>query len=206
MRQISVPYLFVAASLLEKLLLLEAADTPLEEMLMTLVGAHQQMVALHAPESLYAPSLRSAYQSAEFLAEAIKRQTDDLTPGRIVSGSDIADIKRSYDQYRAALLGAFSTMGSYLVTQKGSYDVLTLLFEGEKLFPADLQDKVPEAVFDAQETGKCLAFDVTTACGFHAFRVVEAVVRRYWTFETGGAAAPKVRSLGVYINAFNEKK
>ena len=56
-------------------------------------------------------------------------------------------------------------------------------------------------MFDAQQAAKCLAYDVATACGFHAFRVTESVLRRYWTHETGGTAHPKVRTLGVYIAA-----
>ncbi|MPZ40571.1 MAG: hypothetical protein GEU95_21480 [Rhizobiales bacterium] len=99
-------------------------------------------------------------------------------------------------------MGAMSAMGSFLVSQKGSHEVFALLFEGEKLYPSELREKVPEAIFDAQQAGKCLAYDVATACGFHAFRVTESVVRRYWSFATGGAAHPKVRSLGVYIAAF----
>ncbi len=199
---ISAPYLFVAASILDKLKELPEAGAPIEDVAPPLIGAHQTMIELHAPQSFYQRGLRSAYQSAEFLVEAINSETADLTPGRIISARAISTIKNRYEQYRAALLGALSAMGFFLVTQKGSYEVLTLLTEGERLYPEDLRVKVPEATFDAQQAGKCLAYDVATACGFHAFRVTESVVRRYWSFTTGGAAHPKVRSLGVYIAAF----
>jgi hypothetical protein len=201
MINISLPYVFMASSLLEKLQSLPSADTKIEDVSSVLISAHQQMMNLHAPESFYAPGLRSAIQSGEFLAAVLKKQTDDLATGRVIPAQDLSEIKRKYEQYRPALLGALSAMGSFLVTQKGSHDAFALLFEGERLFPSDLREKVPEAFFDAQQAGKCLAYDVATACGFHVFRVTESVVRRYWSLVTGGEAHPKVRSLGVYIAA-----
>lgn len=186
MRSISIPYLFTATSTLERLRLLPQDGASIEEIAPVLAQARMQMVDLHNPELLYALPLRSAFQSAEFLAEVLLKQTEDLTPGRKVSADEIGAIQRLYEQYRAALLGALSAMGMFLVTQKGPYEVRTLLIEGDKLYPEDLKDKVQEAIYDAQQAGKCLAYDVPTACGFHAFRVTESVVRRYWTLVTGG--------------------
>jgi hypothetical protein len=207
MQNISLPYLFVAGSLLERLRDLPSTDTKIEDAASVLIDALRQVLDLHhAPGSLYAPQLRSAYSSGEFLVRAITQQINDQTPGRIVAAQELSIIKTRYEQYRAALLGALSVAGSFLVTQKGSHEVHALLFEGERLFPSDLREKVPEAIFDAQQTGKCLAYDVATACGFHAFRVTESVVRRYWTAVSGGASPPKVRSLGVYIAALNRAK
>lgn len=206
MQHISAPYLFVAASKLDRLLDLPTADTPIEDLATVLNNAYQQMIDLHAPGSLYGAATRSAILAGEATAKLLKTQTDDLKMGRVVPASALWAIKTSYEQYRAALLAAFSAMGVFLVDQKGSHDAYTLLFEGEKLFPVDLPDKVPEAKFDAQQAGKCLAYNVATACGFHTFRVLESVVRRYWTLTTGGKAHPKVRSLGVYVRAFKEAK
>lgn len=203
MFHISAPYLFAAGSFLDKLLMLPETDTEIENVTAILINAHQQMVDLHDPKGLYGVSVRSAIPAGEHLAKVINEQTNDLTPGRMVAGKDLIEIRRRYEQYRPALLGGLHSMGTFLVTQKGSHEVMTLLFEGEKLFPVDLKDKVPEAIFDSQQAGKCLAYDVATACGFHAFRVTESVVRRYWSFETNGSAPPKTRSLGVYIAAFN---
>jgi hypothetical protein len=94
------------------------------------------------------------------------------------------------------------------VTQKGPFDTQPLLWWGESLFPLELGSKVPEAIFDAKEAGKCLAYQLPSACGFHIFRAVESVLRKYYTHVTAGVAHPKVRALGVYVRAleaFNEK-
>jgi hypothetical protein len=77
---------------------------------------------------------------------------------------------------------------------------------GETLFPGDLAAKVPEATFDAREAAKCLAYEVGTAAGFHIFRVLESVLRRYHSQLTGGGTQPKVRNIGVYLNSLRQKK
>lgn len=82
----------------------------------------------------------------------------------------------------------------------------SLLMSGESIFPNDLGSKVPEALVDAREAAKALAYEVPTACGFHTFRVTESVLRRYYAQVTGGRAPPKVRNIGVYLNAMKQAK
>jgi hypothetical protein len=80
----------------------------------------------------------------------------------------------------------------------------SLLIVGESLFPLDLAIKVPEAIVDAREAAKALCYEVPTACGFHIFRATESVLRKYYTHVTEGKAAPKVRSIGVYLSALKQ--
>ena len=127
MDHISAPYLFEAAAALDELLRLPETDTKFDDVAGPLVRAHQQMIQLHDPALLYAASLRTARQSAEFLAQVIKAETDEPVPDRVVTGANLSEIKRRYSHYRSALLGALSVMGTFLVSQKGSHDVLTLL-------------------------------------------------------------------------------
>jgi hypothetical protein len=65
---------------------------------------------------------------------------------------------------------------------------------------------VPDAIFDIKETCKCLAYELPTASGFHIFRAAESVLRKYFHHVTGGASVPKVRNIGVYLNAMKQKK
>jgi hypothetical protein len=97
------------------------------------------------------------------------------------------------------LTAEIGTFPAYFVSQKGSFDTLTLLDEPWKLFPAELWTKVPEARFDVIEAGKALCYELSTACGMHVFRAVETVLRRYYTEATGGRAQPKIRNIAVYI-------
>lgn len=104
------------------------------------------------------------------------------------------------------LLAELGSLDAYFVTQKGPYDSMALLAYGEALFPADLPKKVPEAIFDCRQAGQCLAYEVPTAAGFHAFRATESVLRKYYAHETNGSAPPKVRSIGVYVTAMEIAK
>jgi len=114
--------------------------------------------------------------------------------------------KATYSNYKIALLAEIDSFYSYFVTQKRGYDTFSLLQQADVLFPDELRSKVPEAIFDIQEAGRALAFERFTAAGFHIFRAVESVVRRYWAHVSGGKAPPKVRSLGVYIAALEKAK
>jgi hypothetical protein len=74
MQNISLPYLFVAASLLDRLQDLPSTDTKIEDAASVLIDALRQVVELHAPQSVYAPQLRSAYTSGDYLVQAITPQ------------------------------------------------------------------------------------------------------------------------------------
>jgi hypothetical protein len=123
---------------------------------------------------------------------------------RVISHYEIFLLKQAFDQYKTVLLADLGILHAYFVSQKGGYDTWSLLMFGENLFPAELSTKVPEAVFDAREAGKCLAYESATAAGFHLFRVLECVLRRYHSHETEGSAPPKVRNISVYVNAMRQ--
>lgn len=65
---------------------------------------------------------------------------------------------------------------------------------------------MPEALFDCREAGRCLAYELATACGFHIFRALEAVLRKYYLQVSASKAPPKVRNIGVYLNAMKQAK
>jgi hypothetical protein len=46
--------------------------------------------------------------------------------------------------------------------------------------------------------GRALAYELPTACGFHTFRVTEAVVRRYWDAVSENKERPKPQTLGTF--------
>jgi hypothetical protein len=115
-------------------------------------------------------------------------------------------VRSAYDKFKVALHAELGVLHSYFVTQKGGFDTVSLLYFGENLFPPELTSKVPEAVWDVREAGKCLAFELPTACGFHIFRATESVLRKYYAQLTGSNTLPKVRNIGVYLNAMKQAK
>ena len=72
------------------------------------------------------------------------------------------------------------------------------------MFPDELTTKVPDAIFDIKEAGKCMAFELPTAAGFHLHRAIEAVLHRYYDAVTDGTERPKTRNIGDYLKKMNE--
>lgn len=166
--------------------------------------ARNQLEALFV-QSLYGGSLHSSRQSANQLHQTLSRVVEaDMADA--VTDIDDWQIGHQREQFRTVFLAELGTLPCYFVAAKPPYDTDTLLDGGEALMPADLSQKVPEAAFDAKEAAKALAYELGTACGFHAFRLLESVVRRYYKEVTGGAAPPKQRNLGVYIRALTTAK
>jgi hypothetical protein len=154
-------------------------------------------------ESLYAPALRSSRE----LSASLSKNLGDVMA--IDLQKEIAtwqqwNVSNSRDQFRTAFLAELGVMPSYFVTQKGGFDTLTLLSNASALFPASLGAKCPETAADVAQMGSALAFDLGTAAGFHLFRILEAVLRRYYSLVTSGQAPPKVRSIGAYVRAIRK--
>lgn len=112
---------------------------------------------------------------------------------------DKARVEGLLDRFTTLLQAELAVADAYFVVQKRGLDTVALVSAGEVLFPPSLASKVPEAVADLREAGKCIAFELCTAAGFHLVRAVETVLRRYWEVETGNAPKPRQRNIGTYI-------
>ncbi|WP_223977248.1 hypothetical protein [Bradyrhizobium sp. RD5-C2] len=203
MLRLSLPYVFELAEQLEGLSRLPDADAKLEDIYVTLIIGAGAINGLAG--SVYAQYLRSSYPLSQTLLSKINAETAKGLADKVDRWS-LWNIRNTYSQYKTVLLAEFGSFNTYLVTQHGGYDMYALLAAGETIFPSELAMKVPEAVIDAREAARALAYEVPTACGFHAFRVTESVLRKYYTHVTGGAAPPKVRNIGVYLNALKQSK
>jgi hypothetical protein len=103
-------------------------------------------------------------------------------------------------------LAELETLNAHFVTQKRGYDSMALIGYAEVIFPADLPSKVPDAVPDIREAGKCIAFELPTAAGFHLHRANEAIMHRYYDVVSGDKPRPKNRNIGGYLAAMTEGK
>lgn len=106
--------------------------------------------------------------------------------------------------FETALLSEATMADAYYVLEKKPYSTPTLITEGEALFPPEIRAKVPEALTDMREAGKCIAFELPTAAAFHIYRVTEAVLRRYWEAVAGTKPKPKLRTIGVFLAALKK--
>ena len=146
--------------------------------------------AKNALEALFSGSVfAGTLRSARPLAEALRAELQKATEGSDLEGdskaTDVWALKRAYEAFKIAFLAELGTFPTYFVSQKGSHDTLTLLDDPARMFPDDLEKKVPEAMFDVGEAGKALCYETATASGFHLFRAAECVLRRYYSHVTG---------------------
>jgi len=208
MIRITLQYLWGLSEQLEPLGKLDPSlETTMSTMdLMIVIWEPQSALETLISGSVFASTLRSSKPHALHLRKLMNEQTSKTELEDKISNYVIWQLKQAYDQFKIAFLAELATFPAYFVSQKGSHDTLTLLDQPVQMFPADLQTKVPEAMYDVAEAGKALCYELPTACGFHLFRVTEAVLRRYYSHVTGGSAPPKVRNIMVYVNAMRQKK
>ena len=204
MLRISLPYVIQLNNELEKLSSLPDEDVPQWPTLMSIIGASAAIRQL-LTGSVYSPYLRSSSQHGNDLLSMLDEHISGEKKDREnFFALELIMIKNKYQEYRVALLSELESLATFFVTQKGGYDTATLLDWGEALFSEDLGLKAPEAVFDAKQSAKCLAFEVSTAAGFHLFRVTEAVLRRYYSHVTNGKTHPKHRNISVYLRSLRK--
>ncbi|MGH1445760.1 MAG: hypothetical protein ACRBBO_06910 [Cognatishimia sp.] len=128
-----------------------------------------------------------------------KVSTTGTSPAEDLNKTDSDGLLRALDKFEAVLQGDLSTGNFYAVLPKGAYDTTTLTTDGVKALPAGLELKCPGTEFDANEAAKCLAFELWTACAFHLYRIVEAVLAKYWSQVSNGAEHPDNRAMGKYL-------
>ncbi len=68
----------------------------------------------------------------------------------------------------------------FTVTRKAIYDTRALVERPEDMFPENLHAILGEQMLsDLKQAGRCLAFEIPTACAFHICRGTEAVMIKY---------------------------
>ena len=89
----------------------------------------------------------------------------------------ISDATKEFETILAAELQALDT---YFISQKGIYSTPDLIESADKALDETVRKTIStEALKDFGQAGRCLAFDLPTAAGFHAMRATESVLRQY---------------------------
>lgn len=197
MIRISLPWLVEVLENIEKIGQIEVGQTVTEAFGSLFLGQHYVEMVFN--QSIYGDYLRASRGAAAELHEEIERHLKAEEWEKVALKSyDVETLKLKKDKFRTIFLADLSVIPSYLVARKDNFDVSFLIESGVRLFPPQLMAKVPEIEHDALEVGRALAFELPTACGFHTFRVMESVVRRYWDQVSSGKDRPKLQTLGNF--------
>jgi hypothetical protein len=154
----------------------------------------------------FLPALRSAFQPGQALLNQLKTITDSDKWTDFVEPSDLWQIDRLLADFETVLKSELNISDSYFVSRKGGFDTTALIANAESIFPHSLITKAPDSIRDIRESGKCLAFELSTASGFHILRATESVVRIYWDVVSNAAPHPDIRSLGVFLAEMEKNK
>jgi hypothetical protein len=163
---------------------------PPMETFSTLIGANRWMVSFWTEtQGLPMTNTRAAMRHLRTHAQAI---TDRLINS--IAGSEQLPITLEENVPLARLLREFELefehdsreLAIFGVTRKGDKDVRVLIEDASKKFPSELLAVMPDLVKeDLKQSGRCLAFDLPTACAFHVCRATEGLMRFYYKNLTG---------------------
>lgn len=164
--------------------------------------AAERAVLTLLSNSVFASSLRTSRASANALYQQLQALTglDFTQADRALTFAEIGNVTYALNTFETILKAELAAADAYFVTPKRGYDTLSLISEGEVIWPPDLYQKVPSALDDVREAGKCIAFELGTAAGFHILRAVESVLLCYWKEVTNNKPVPANKNIGNYLN------
>lgn len=107
----------------------------------------------------------------------------------------VSHIKSRLDKFETRFISDCMSLNVYNVPQLQAYNSRILVEQGERLLPEAALNKLKEqrfevALHDVRIAGRCLAFDLWTATGFHIARATERLIQEYWLQERKSTSLP----------------
>lgn len=114
----------------------------------------------------------------------------------------LTEISRRLAKFETIFSTEMGELATYFVPQRRIYSTAALIDFADQSFPPDIIGHVPEkAREDWKAAGRCLAFNLLSATGFHVARAVEATLEVYYQTFTGKAG--ELNGWHDYIKALN---
>lgn len=163
------------------------------------IGAFRKLRGANAPVVLdiaLGPA-DAAYQALD----ALNRQyfySDDGKftfpddPEKKVASWEFVSVQTTIRNFEAVFKAESQGSATYRVEKKGTYNTSGLVDRASDTLAPDVRAFVGQQCLDEyQAAGRCFAFGLHTAAGYHACRATEAVLRRYYQFFIGADDAQK---------------
>lgn len=112
-------------------------------------------------------------------------------PGTVLDQEKTLDIygwliPQQAKEFETVLAAELQEVDTYFISKKGIYVTSDLIDAADLALDGVARAVISqEALRDFREAGKCLAFDLATAAGFHTMRATENVLRQYHAVVTG---------------------
>lgn len=99
---------------------------------------------------------------------------------------EFSTITHALSKFELIFSTEMSELSTYFVPQRGIYSTPALIDSADKSFPSAVFGHVPDkARADWRSAGRCLAFNLLSATGYHVARAVEATLEVYYQLYTG---------------------
>ncbi|WP_407192514.1 hypothetical protein [Bradyrhizobium sp. STM 3566] len=103
-----------------------------------------------------------------------------------ISAWELNWVRSGISEFETVFAEEMRETATYFVPRRGIYHTPALVDAADNTFPADLQSHIPQkAKDDWKAAGRCLAFNLLSASGFHVARAVEACLETYYQLFSG---------------------
>jgi hypothetical protein len=124
----------------------------------------------------------------------------DQNAERSISSDEASMFHYGKNEFDAAFDRECRYLDVFTVMKKGIYDTRLLMRYPEEKLPDRLRKFLPKQTLDDwKEAGRCLAFEVPTACAFHICRGTEALMLGYYEALTKHPWAFPKKDWKIYI-------
>jgi hypothetical protein len=143
--------------------------------------------------------LPQAHTKAEPLLTELRLWVTASYSGRTCTNYE--QLSRTVEKFSTTLTDELDRSFNYVLTDRGNLSVARLV-EGASIGygPSILAVIDSSVTGEIDEAGRCLAFAVYTACGFHILRSVEIGIKAYIYAATGSLPPMNRRNWGEYID------
>lgn len=130
-------------------------------------------------------------------------------PDAIIPQQEIDFLSVSIYNFQAVLGTELPRINVFYITPKRAYDMTMLINQGESVLSPDIINLLgpkEDVIKDIREATKSMAFDISTAVGFHVYRAVETIVKEYFPIlEIQPEDWQSNKNLGNYIKLLEDK-
>ena len=127
--------------------------------------------------------------------------------GRTLTQNELIEIINSKQAFEQDFERETHNLDVFTVTPKGIYNTRDLIECAESKFPENIRKVFPnQTILDIQQAGRCLAFEVPTACAFHVCRAAESVILKYYEALKKKPWAFRQRDWGRYIEELKKER
>jgi hypothetical protein len=155
----------------------------------------------------------SLFTGFKHLSDFFEERQDTESSGPASDAKDqqrnlfISGVKLSVDKMETVLSTELALAPIYSVPARGVFSTDSLLDSADDVFEdlKELKAHVPDdAIADTKQAGRCLAFDLPTAAGFHIARATEAVMKKAMDALGCPPLKDSQRNWGNYIKSLDE--